>query len=190
MYELESTSPRTPSRWRAQQGKVKALAGRDGLGFCPTFNQSAYLLFFPCVVALCAILPDSVSEPQVKNMRLLTGTLCAAAQPSRRRVSGRWRPNFGSACEARAARASQTRTSGRISWPRRRRLPRIAALAAPGCTGGPGKAEWLMQWSCGAGMALATRLEPRACHGIRQRRVHQQEPSAPQPRPPRVEKCA
>ena len=69
MYELESTSPRTPSRWRAQQGKVKALAaaGRDGLGFCPTFNQSAYLLFFPCVVALCAILPDSVSEPQEKE---------------------------------------------------------------------------------------------------------------------------
>ena len=67
MYEFESTSPRTPSRWRAQ-GKVKALAGRDGLGFCPTFNQSAYLLFFPCVVALCAILPDSVSEPQEKNM--------------------------------------------------------------------------------------------------------------------------
>ena len=37
-------------------------------GLLPDLNQSAYLLFFPCVVALCAILPDSVSEPQEKNM--------------------------------------------------------------------------------------------------------------------------
>ena len=82
MYELESTSPRTPSRWRAQQGKVKAS---DGLGFCPTFNQSAYLLFFPCVVALCAILPDSVSEPQVKNMTAHGYIVCSgSAQPPSR----------------------------------------------------------------------------------------------------------
>ena len=67
------------------QGARCARWARHGLGFCPTFNQSAYLLFFPCVVALCAILPDSVSEPQEKNMTAHGYIVCSgSAQPPSR----------------------------------------------------------------------------------------------------------